>query len=120
MMSPGLTWLHALEAACLSRIGRKSEASQIINEIEQMRRMEYVDAYYLAVTYDALGQRDQAFGELERAREENSINLCLLEVDPRMDPLRHDSRFQRLQRDLFGKTKGLSPSDLLQKSSVRA
>lgn len=120
MMSPGLTWLHALEAACLSKIGRKSHALKIVSEIEPMRTMEYVDAYYLAVMYEALGERDRALGELERAREENSINLCLLEVDPRMDTLRHDSRFQRLRRDLFGQTKGLSPSDLLQTSSIRA
>ena len=104
MMSPGLTWLRALEAVCLSKAGRRDEASEIVREIEQIRSTEYVDAYCLALTYNALGNRDRAFEELERAREESSINLCLLNVDPRMDPLRNDQRFERLRREILGKT----------------
>jgi DNA-binding winged helix-turn-helix (wHTH) protein len=120
MMSPGLTWLHALEAACLSKAGRQTEALAIVKEIEQIRATEYIDAYCLAVMYNALGNRDRAFQELERARQESSINLCLLDVDPRMDPLRRDSRFVRLHGEIFGKIRRLNPSGSSQKSSARA
>jgi len=123
MMSPGLTWLHVLEMACLYRIGRKSEAAQTIKQIEELRKTEYVDAYCLALAYDAFGARDRAFEELERAKEENSINLSLLAIDPRMDPLREDIRFERIRKEIQGRTSlnfFLSPSDSLQKSSTRA
>ena len=60
--------------------------------------MDYVDAYHVALLYDALGQRNVAFEELERAREENSINLCLLDVDPKLDSLRQDLRFERFRK----------------------
>jgi tetratricopeptide (TPR) repeat protein len=120
MMSPGLTWLHGLEAACLYRIGRKREASEIIRQIEDLRKTEYVDAYCLALAYEAFGERNRAFEELERAREENSINLSLLATDPRMDPLREDVRFERIRNGLFDEALFLSPSDSLQKLSTRA
>jgi DNA-binding winged helix-turn-helix (wHTH) protein/Flp pilus assembly protein TadD len=104
MMSPGLTWLHVLEAACLYRIGRKSEAAQSIKQIEELRKTEYVDAYCLALAYDVFGARDRAFEELERAKEENSINLSLLAIDPRMDSLRQDIRFERILKEIQGRT----------------
>ena len=102
MMSPGLTWLHVLEAACLYRIGRKSEAAETIEQTEELRKTEYIDAYCLALAYDAFGARDRAFEELERATEENSINLSLLAIDPRMDPLREDVRFERILKEIQG------------------
>jgi hypothetical protein len=41
--------------------------------------------------------RDKALAELNRALEENSITLCLLDVDPKMDALRCDPRFAQLR-----------------------
>ena len=119
IMSPGLIWLRALEAVCLSKIGRKTEAQDILREVETIRAAEYVDAYYMALLYDALGRRNDAFAELERAREENSITICLLDVDPKMDALRGDPRFDQLRKKLFGRG-SFSPSGSLQKSSTRA
>ena len=98
MMSPDLLWLRPLEGACLAKNGRHGEALEILREIEQIRTMDYVDAYHVALLYDALGQRNVAFEELERAREENSINLCLLDVDPKLDSLRQDPRFERFRK----------------------
>jgi hypothetical protein len=50
----------------------------------------------MAVLCEALGQRERAFEELTRAREENSAWLYSLDVDPKMDPFREDPRFKRL------------------------
>ena len=100
-MLPGLSWLRALEGACLSKSGRKSEAKAVLQEIEKIRETEYIDAYYMALLYAAVGRRDRAFAELERAVEENSITLCLLGVDPKMDILREDPRFARFLERVF-------------------
>ena len=51
----------------------------------------------MAVLRDALGQRPDAFKELERACEENSAFLYSINVDPKMDAFRKDRRFARLQ-----------------------
>jgi DNA-binding winged helix-turn-helix (wHTH) protein len=97
-MLPGLVWLRLLEGACLSKCGRHAGAAGILEEVEQIRETEYVDAYYLALLNDALGMRDKAFAEMERAVNENSITLCLLDVDPKLDSLRQDPRFEGLHQ----------------------
>ena len=69
-------------------------------DIEQLRRTEYVDAYYMAILRDALGHRQEAFVELERAFHENSAFLYSIEIDPKMERLRSDARFARIRRDV--------------------
>jgi tetratricopeptide (TPR) repeat protein len=118
-MLPGLIWLHVLEAACLSKAGRQSEAAQMLDEVEFARQTQYIDAYYLSLLYDALGMRDRAFEELARAIEENSITLCLLNVDPKMDKLREDPRFGLLHQRIFGPP-WFSPSGLSRRLSAPA
>jgi DNA-binding winged helix-turn-helix (wHTH) protein len=100
VMSPDLPWLHALEAGCLGRNGRRAEAAVILADLERLRETEYVDAYYICLLLEALGRRDAAFEELERACLENSAALFMLNLDWRMDGLRKETRFKRLQREL--------------------
>ncbi|HSR07586.1 MAG TPA: hypothetical protein VLM42_10570 [Bryobacteraceae bacterium] len=102
VICPDSLRLRALEGACLARSGRRRKAALIVEALKQARASEYVDAYFLAPLLDALGQKDQAFRELERAMEENSAGLYMLDVDPNMDPLRQDPRFVCLRRKLLG------------------
>jgi tetratricopeptide (TPR) repeat protein len=118
-MLPGLNWLRILEGACLSKIGRRDEALDILGEIEQTRKTDYVDGYYLSVLYESLGMRDAAFRELDRAVEENSITLCLLDVDVKMDALRQDPRFPVLRRRVFA-AESFNPSGSSQTLSAQA
>ena len=101
-MSPDLPWLRALEGRCLARHGRLSEALAALDELQRLREHEYVDAYFVALLLDALGKRDEAFAELERAWRENSATLLLLDVDVRGQELRKDLRFKHLRRKVFG------------------
>jgi len=102
LMSPDLPWLRALEGRCLAKHGRRGEALAAWDELERLREREYVDAYFMALLEDALGRRDQAFAELERARLENSATLFLLDVDVRGRELRRDPRFKQLRQKVFG------------------
>ncbi len=104
VMSPDLPWLRALKAVRQARHGRRSEALAALNELQGLRRQDYVDAYYMALLLDALGERDQAFAELERARLENSATLFLLNVDLRGEELRKDPRFKPFLRRVLGGT----------------
>jgi len=90
-----------VEARCLARNGRRREALDILANLEQRRAGEYVDAFYLALVEDALGRRDAAFRELERALEENSVMFFLMDVDPKLDGLRADPRFAALRERVF-------------------
>jgi tetratricopeptide (TPR) repeat protein len=103
VMSPDVIWLRAFEAKCLARHGRRKDAQKIFGELNEIRKTQYVDAYYMALILDALGDRDQAFQELERAYHEKSVALFMLDVDPKMDGLRTDGRFSVLRNKIFGR-----------------
>jgi len=96
IMSPDLPWLQAVQGACLAKHGGRKEATAILAELVQKRKTHYVDAYFMAVLLDALGEQDQAFHELERAFHEKAPGLFALNVDPRVDNLRPDPRFAAL------------------------
>jgi DNA-binding winged helix-turn-helix (wHTH) protein/tetratricopeptide (TPR) repeat protein len=102
VMLPDLPWVRALEGASQARYGQHGEALQALEELQRRRERDYVDAYYVAMLLDALGRRDEAFAELDRARLENSATLVLLRVDVRFEGLRSDPRFERFARKVFG------------------
>ena len=58
----------------------------------------------MALLMEALGKRDEALRELERAITESSVTLYILDVDPQMDSLRGEPRFTELRLRLPGAT----------------
>jgi tetratricopeptide (TPR) repeat protein len=98
---PDLPRLRAEEGRCLARLGRRKEAQAILEELEALGRAEYMDGYIMAFLYDALGRTEDAFENLERAVEDRSPILFLLDVDQRMDGLRAHPRFMRIRNTIF-------------------
>lgn len=101
VMSPDLLRLRAEEGRCLARSGHEEKALEILRELEELSRTEYLDGYFMAFLYDSLGRQDEALQELERAGAENSPLLFMMDVDPRMDGLRGNPRFTRLRNRVF-------------------
>jgi tetratricopeptide (TPR) repeat protein len=66
----------------------------------QYRINEADPGYSSALPYAALGEKDKAFSALERSYENNEIPIVLLKVDPRLDGLRSDPRFNELLRKI--------------------
>jgi DNA-binding winged helix-turn-helix (wHTH) protein len=90
-------WMRAVGARFLAKIGRRDEALEALAELNRVRQTEYIDAYQIALLLDALGERDEAFRELDRAFEERSWLLLLIDGDPKADALRKDPRFEWLR-----------------------
>lgn len=80
--------------------GKRGEATKILNQLKrrwpQDSQMPY--PYELALIYLGLGQKDQAFVWLDRAYKRRADSLIRLRVEPFVDPLRSDPRFQDLLR----------------------
>jgi tetratricopeptide (TPR) repeat protein len=79
-----------------ARSGRRSEAKDILQQFTDLRKTQYVISYMVAGVYAALGDKDQAFAELDRAFDEHDWHLQRIKADPFMDPLRDDQRFKAL------------------------
>ena len=63
-------------------------------------RPEGVSPYTAATFLVLLGEKDQAFAELNKSLAERDALLLYVKIDPRMDPLRSDPRFQELLRSM--------------------
>jgi tetratricopeptide (TPR) repeat protein len=83
-----------------ARAGKVTEARATIRELKKLFPKEAVGAYEIALVYAGLGEKDLAFEWLERAYNERDKGLISLKVDPPLDPLRSDPRFQDLVRRL--------------------
>jgi TolB-like protein/DNA-binding winged helix-turn-helix (wHTH) protein/Tfp pilus assembly protein PilF len=78
--------------------GNKLKARAMIEELKGESQTTYVPAYFIAAIYGALGEKDQAFAWLQRAYDERDPQITYLLLDPFMDPLRSDARFNDLVR----------------------
>jgi TolB-like protein/tetratricopeptide (TPR) repeat protein len=78
-------------------IGRVDEARQILEQLRQARQQRYIDAYAIAVVHLGLGEREEAIKWLEQGyRDGDGFNIGPIRVDPFLDPLRGDPRFDAL------------------------
>ena len=83
-----------------AKSGRRQEAEAVLKQWKEIEKTKYVANYWLAIVYAALGEKDAAFAELEKAYREHDWFLQRLKTDPFMDPLRGDPRFKDLVRRL--------------------
>ena len=95
---PGYAPAYVGLADCYNSLGRKPEATKILNELLELNKHRYVTPAALANVYIGLGDKDQTFVWLEKAYEERSNYLAYLKVFPIVDPLRSDPRFTDLIR----------------------
>jgi tetratricopeptide (TPR) repeat protein len=97
-----IPWMRALEATCLARNGRLAEARETLDDLQRIRVEQHIDGYHIALLLDALGRRDEAFQELERAYSENSWLMLFLDSDPKADSLRSDPRYGQMRSSSKG------------------
>ena len=85
-------------AVTYARMGRRPEAQNILAQLMQAREKRYVSAPLIAAVSSALGDKEGAFRELERAYAEHSGVLQWIAFLPEFRALRSDARFPDLVR----------------------
>ena len=80
--------------------GRPAEARSELKRLREMGQSGHISNYLIALTYGALGDKDEAFTYLEKAREEREYTMLWVKVEPQLDSLRSDPRFQDLLRHI--------------------
>jgi TolB-like protein/DNA-binding winged helix-turn-helix (wHTH) protein/cytochrome c-type biogenesis protein CcmH/NrfG len=83
-------------AVAQASAGKKPEALEIVSQLQSVSGTRYVSPYGLAQIYAALGEPAQTFKWLQIAYDDRSVWMSYLAVDPVMDGLRSDQRFQEL------------------------
>lgn len=90
--------MRAALAHTFGTAGRNKEALQILDELTELGKQKYVAPYFFAGIYVGLGENERAIEYLEQSYEEHSHWLIYLHIDPSMDALRDNPRFQDLLR----------------------
>jgi TolB-like protein/DNA-binding winged helix-turn-helix (wHTH) protein/Tfp pilus assembly protein PilF len=99
-LSHGTPLMVSALANVYARSGNKAEAERLLGSLVSESRNNYVSPFYFAVVYAGLGQSDKAMDWLEQAYSDRSNGLVFLKVDPVLDGLRSNPRFQALQQKL--------------------
>jgi tetratricopeptide (TPR) repeat protein len=85
-----------------AKLGQRDEALKTLEQLQQTATRRYVWNYTFALVHIALGENDKAIDYLERDyREHADYEVALLKVDPMLDPLRGDPRFEALVAKVF-------------------
>ena len=85
----------ALLGLAYARSGRQTEVTQLLQQLNECARDHYVRDHVYALMYIALGEKETALDYLERSSDE------WLSINPFLDPLRDDPRFQKLEQRFF-------------------
>ena len=78
--------------------GRDTEARRGLEKLRELSGTHYVTPYILGRIHAALQEKDQALNLLEVACQEHEAQAVYLKVDPHLDSLRSEPRFQDLVR----------------------
>ena len=87
-------------ASVLAAVDRCEEARMVLNEVIERRPAQWVSAYEIAIVYCWLCDKESAFRWLEQAEAEHAIGFTFVRVDPRLEGLRSDPRFESLLRGI--------------------
>jgi TolB-like protein/Flp pilus assembly protein TadD len=97
--SQGASSFVALVGETYAATGYRDDAHKVLEQLQELSKHGYVTPYLVARIYTALGNKDEAFRWLEIGYREREALMVFLKIDPRLDALRSDPRFQ----DLLGR-----------------
>ena len=83
-----------------AKAGRRDKAEEMIRKYREIAKTQYVPSCRIAAIYGALGEKDKAFEELNKAFEMRDWELFRMNADIYWTPLRDDPRFAALVKRL--------------------
>ena len=81
--------------------GNKLEAEKMLDQLKELSKQRYVAAYSFALVYLGLGDKEEALRWLEQSYQDRAgSDIGYIRVDPLLDPLRGDPRFEALAKKI--------------------
>ena len=100
---PSRGWMQNVETLigiAHMRMNKKKMAQQILDDMIERTKQEYVSPYHIALLCTTLGENDFGFEWLDKAYKERDHWLLYLNAEPMFDSVRDDSRFTKLLKKI--------------------
>jgi TolB-like protein/Tfp pilus assembly protein PilF len=93
----------AMLGQAYARNGQADEARKVIERLSQEATTRYVEPFALALVFLGSGEKERALEQLQHAYQTGDTNyLFIIKVDPFLDDLRGDPRFEALVQKIAG------------------
>lgn len=86
------------QARVYATVGRRDEAVKMVDLFSEQCKRGEVSPMYFAFLYVALGKKQKALDWLQKAYEGRDPYIVRIKVEPALDPIRSDPRFQDILR----------------------
>jgi serine/threonine protein kinase/Tfp pilus assembly protein PilF len=97
-LSAGSGWAKLELAFAYATAGNRAEAERIVGET--IASGDHFSPYDMATIYAAWRETDIALQWLRQAVEQRSVDVVWIRVDPRLDNIRPDPRFQEIVKNM--------------------
>jgi adenylate cyclase len=97
-------WYQGLLGYAYAISGDRPKAEEMLRELEEMAKRQYVNSTAFADIHLGLGDKEKALDWLEIAYENQESACWYLKVDPIYDSVRNEPRFRALVQKVFGET----------------
>lgn len=78
--------------------GEREKAEKVIGQFRELSKTQYILDSYVAQIYGALGEKDKAFAELEKAFERRDFFIASMRTHPMFADIRDDPRFDQVAK----------------------
>jgi TolB-like protein/Tfp pilus assembly protein PilF len=99
-LSPQTPRMQAALARTLALAGKRREALEFVRRLEDQAERRYVSPFEFAHVRFALGQTEHGFRWLNKAGQDRCFELLSMRVDPRLDPVKSEPRFDALAKQM--------------------
>src|SRR5213595_204336 len=97
-------WYQGLLGYAYAISGNRPKAEQMLRELEELAKRQYVSTTAFATIYLGLGEKEKALDWLEKSYRDQESACWYLKVDPIYDSVRNEPRFQALVKKIFSET----------------
>jgi TolB-like protein/tetratricopeptide (TPR) repeat protein len=97
-------WYQGLLGYAYAISGDLPKAEQMLRELEEMAKRQYVSSTAFAMIYLGLGEKEKALDWLDKSYQDQESACWYLTVDPIYDSVRNEPRFQALVQKVFRET----------------
>src|SRR5213595_2383974 len=97
-------WYQGLLGYAYAISGDRPKAEQMLRELEEMAKRQYVNTTAFADIYLGLGEKEKALDWLDKSYQDQESACWYLTVEPIYDSLHNEPRFQALVQKVFRET----------------